>query len=150
MSNRSNRFECHWQPSRRLLVAYLTLLLVTVVVLLRLDLALWLRLAGCGLCLAHALWTLPRSILLSSKYAVSRLRADPDGWYLYSRATGWQPIELRRDCLALPYCVILRYRLPGRWWVSGLCIVHDSLSFTDHRRLRVRLKFSWHPGAAAG
>nr|WP_276583375.1 protein YgfX [Pseudomonas sp. RIT-PI-S] len=93
-------------------------------------------------CLAHGAWVLPRQVLLTSAHAVTGLRRSPEGWALFNRAKGWQPAQLRRDSMALPGVVILRYRLPGQWWSRSVCIPADSLSRETHRRLRLRLRFS--------
>ncbi|MNG38150.1 hypothetical protein D3C84_1257310 [compost metagenome] len=58
-------------------------------------------------------------------------------------------MQLRPDSLALPGLIVLRYRRPGRYWSEGLCIAHDALEPVQHRRLRVRLKFSRRRWAAA-
>lgn len=135
-------FECRWQASRQLLAAYLLAQLFALGSLFLLDIPLWPRLAGVLLCLAHGAWVLPRQILLNHPSAFSGLRRDADGWQLWSRAGGWQAVQLRPDSLALPWAVVLHVRLPGERWVRGLCIPRDSLAREVHRRLRVRLKFS--------
>nr|WP_215730872.1 protein YgfX [Pseudomonas lalucatii] len=104
-------------------------------------------LAG-GLCLGHAAWVVPRHILLSSPRAFGALRHDAGGWQLWSSARGWQAIQLRPDSLALPWVVVLRFRLANERWVRGLCIPRDALPRDSHRRLRVRLKFSRRRWAA--
>ena len=62
-------------------------------------------------------------------------------------------MQLRPDSLALPLAVVLRYRLPGQRFSRGLCIARDALAPEQHRRLRLRLKFSrrrWaEPGTSA-
>jgi toxin CptA len=142
VSSRTEVFECHWQPSRRLLVLYLLLLIAALAVLWLAALPLWASLCGSLLCILHAARTLPRHVLLTDAQAISGVRHDALGWQLFSSATGWQPVELRRDSLALPQAVVLRYRSGGEWRVRGLCIPSDALEAQQHRRLRVRLKFS--------
>ncbi|WP_422417862.1 protein YgfX [Pseudomonas sp. GZD-222] len=149
MSSPSERFECRWQGSRSLLAAYLVSLLLALLALSLLQLPWWLRVAGVVLCLLHAGWMIPRRILLSHPQAVSGLRRDRDGWHLFSRAQGWQKVQLRPDSLALPGLVVLRYRRQGWYCNQGLCIAHDALEPVQHRRLRVRLKFSRRRWAAA-
>lgn len=92
---------------------------------------------------------MPRSILLRGPTAWRGVRLDEHGWSLWSARTGWQSIQLRRDSLALPAAVILRFRLPGRRLSHGLCIPRDALTGEQHRRLRVRLKFSRNRWAEA-
>jgi toxin CptA len=149
VSSPSERFECRWQGSRLLLAAYLVSLLLALLALSLLQLPWWLQGAGIVLCLLHAGWMIPRRILLSHPQAVSGLRRDRDGWHLFSRAQGWQRVQLRPDSLALPGLIVLRYRQQGWYWSQGLCIAHDALEPVQHRRLRVRLKFSRRRWAAA-
>lgn len=153
MSNPSNPFECRWQPSRCLLGIYLGVMLLALPAPWLADLPLWLKTLSLVACLAHAAWVLPRHILLSSRQAVRGLRRDALGWQLWSPAQGWQPVQLRPDSLALPLVVVLRFRLPGERFTRGLCIPCDALSREQHRRLRLRLKFSrrrWAAPQAAG
>lgn len=105
---------------------------------------------GLLLCLAHAAWVLPRHILLTHRSSVCGLRRDEDGWQLFSAERGWHGVQLRPDSLALPLSVVLRYRVPGRWWVRSICVPRDSQVADVHRRLRVRLKFSRRRWLAPG
>jgi len=150
VSSPSNHFECRWQASRLLLVAYLAALLLALLALFLLDLPLWAALAGALACLVHGAWTLPWQILLSHPRAFTGLRRNEQGWQLFNEHDGWQPVQLRPDSLALPLVVVLRFRLPGERRVRGLCIPRDALSREVHRRLRVRLKFSRRRWAAPG
>ncbi len=151
MSSPSNPpFECRWQASRLLLALYLSVLGCAVWGLLLLPVPLWLRCLGLLFCLAHAGWAVPRHILLSSDGAWRGLRHDESGWSLWSRREGWQPIQLRPDSLALPVAVILRFRRPGQWFPRGVCVPRGALPVDEHRRLRVRLKFSRDRWAAPG
>ncbi len=112
MSSPSNRFECRWQASRLLLAAYLLAQLFALGALLLGDLPFY----GLGilLCLAHAVWVLPRHILLNHRSSIRGLRRDEDGWQLLCDERGWHPVQLRPDSLALPLIVVLRYRVQGR------------------------------------
>ncbi|MBB2494813.1 protein YgfX [Aquipseudomonas ullengensis] len=148
MSSPSKRFECHWQASRLLLVAYLLAQFLALVTLLLIDIPLWARCLAALCCLLHGMWVLPRQILLGHPQAFTGLRRDEEGWQLWSRAQGWQAVQLRPDSLALPLAVILRFRLAGERRVRGLCIPRDALAREVHRRLRVRLKFSRRRWAA--
>ena len=98
--------------------------------------------SGIFLCLAHGFWVLGRHIRLTHPAAFSGLRRDADGWQLWNRARGWQAVQLRRDSLALPSVVIVRFRVRDERWVRTVCIPRDALAPDQHRRLRVRLKFS--------
>jgi toxin CptA len=140
VSSPSNRFECRWQASRLLLAAYLAAQLFALAALLNLDLP-FASLAMLA-CLAHAAWVLPRHVLLTHRSSIRGLRRDEDGWQLFSHARGWHSVQLRRDSLALPLIVVLRYRLPGEWLTRSICVPKDSQAADVHRRLRVRLKFS--------
>ena len=149
MYNPSEFFECQWRPSRCLLALYLLTLVLAVAALWLSAIPLWAVLGGTVLCLAHALWVLPGQILLSSDTAIIGLRHDANGWQVRSRSGEWQTVELRRDSLALPLAVVLRFRLAGEWRVRGLCILPDALDAATHRRLCVRLKFRRRRWAAA-
>ncbi|PWB33303.1 hypothetical protein DCO48_10060 [Pseudomonas sp. SDI] len=150
MSSPSDRFECRWQGSRVLLATYLACQLIALATVFILAIPLWLSLLGALLCLGHAAWVVPRRILLSHPHAISRLRRDASGWWLWSHARGWHAVQLRRDSLAVPGLVVLRYRRAGRLFSESLCIAHDALEPVQHRRLRLRLKFSRRRWAAAG
>ncbi|MBF6026805.1 hypothetical protein ICY20_03595 [Pseudomonas sp. P115] len=141
MSSPSNpAFECRWQASRLLLAAYLLAQLFALGALLSLDLPY--SSLGVLLCLTHAVWALPRHLLLTHRSSIRGLRRDADGWQLFSDERGWHVVQLRPDSVALPLIVVLRYRLPGQWWVRSVCVPADSQVADVHRRLRVRLKFS--------
>lgn len=121
--------------------------------LLLLDIPTLGLLGGLVLCVAHACWVIPNRILLSRPAAFTALRRNAEGWQLWSRRDGWQAVQLCRDSMALPLLVVLRFRLagkgrPGSRWVRSLCIPCDAMAPDDHRRLRVRLKFSRRRWAA--
>ncbi|TFY96055.1 hypothetical protein DYL61_01110 [Pseudomonas nabeulensis] len=149
MSSPSNpAFECRWQASRLLLAVYLFAQLFALGALLFIDLP-YSSLAVV-LCLAHAVWVLPRHILLTHRSSIRGLRRDADGWQLLSTEQGWHSVQLRPDSLALPLIVVLRYRVPGQWRVRSICVPVDSQAADVHRRLRVRLKFSRRRWLAPG
>nr|WP_218573316.1 protein YgfX [Pseudomonas sp. L-22-4S-12] len=132
-----------------LLASYLLALFLALATLFLVAIPAWALTLGVLCCLAQAAWVLPRQVLLAHPRAFTGLRRDEDGWQLYSRANGWQAVQLRPDSLALPLLVVLRFRLAGERRVRGLCIPRDALSREQHRRLRVRLKFSRRRWAAA-
>ncbi|NBF10737.1 protein YgfX [Pseudomonas sp. Fl4BN1] len=142
MSNPSSLFESRWQPSRQLLAAYLLAQAFALGAVFLLDIPSVAKLLGTLLCLLHACWVLPRQILLSHSRAFSRLRYSAEGWQLWSSAKGWQAVHLHPDSLALPVIVVLRFRLAGERWVRSICVPRDAQAADEHRRLRVRLKFS--------
>ena len=125
-----------------MLAAYLAAQLLALIAICLLSIPAWARLLGVLLCLAHGAWVLPRHIRLTHPGAMTRLRHDTDGWQLWSRDKGWQAVQLRRDSLALPLLVLVRYRLAGERRVRAVCIPGAALAPDQHRRLRVRLKFS--------
>lgn len=142
MSSRLEPFECRWSASAGLLrlhalaafaaglCPWLTAIPWTLKPLLTL-LVLW-------------SWHRVRQRRLQQRYPeVPRgLRHCAESWQLWSAATGWQAIQVRPDSLALPWLVVLRYRLPGARRTRSLCIARDSLTADVHRRLRVRLRFA--------
>ncbi|MHA6193370.1 protein YgfX [Pseudomonas wadenswilerensis] len=148
MSSPSDRFECRWQGSRVLLALYLACLTAALAALILLPLPF--SLCGLALCLVHAFRVIPRQILLTHPDAITGLRRDAHGWHLWSAARGWHAVQLRADSMALPGLVILRYRCAGQFFTRSQCIGHDALEPVQHRRLRLRLKFSRRRWAAAG
>ncbi|KIP98248.1 MULTISPECIES: protein YgfX [Pseudomonas] len=142
MSSPSKRFECHWQPSRRLLEVYLCAQALALLTLLLIDIPLWARISALLLLAAHAAWVLPRHVLLSSPAVFCGLRHDDLGWQARREAGDWLPVTLLPDSVALPWLVIVRFRLPGEYRVRSLCLLADSMPHDAHRRLRVHLKFS--------
>ena len=148
MSSPNKAFECHWQASRLLLAGYLLTLALAVLAVLLAALPWWVQVLGCALALLHAAWCLPRQILLRSPQSFSGVRHDAGGWQLFSRAGGWQAVQLRPSSLALPLAVVLHFRLADERRVRGLCIPCDALNRSVHRRLRLQLKFSRHRWAA--
>lgn len=142
MSSPSNRFECRWQASGRLLAAYLLAQVFALGSLCLLSVPLWFAALGAALCLAHGAWAIPRHLLQTHRQAFCGLRRDAGGWQLWSRGDGWRPVQLCPDSLALPMIVLLRFRLQGEWRVRSLCVPRDALAPDVHRRLRVRLRFS--------
>ena len=150
MSSPSKVFECRWHASRLLLAAYLTAQLFALVALCLVNVSPWLALAGILLCLGHGAWVLPRQICLTHPTAITGLRRNDEGWQLWSVAHGWQAAQLYRDSLALPLIVVLRFRLSGERCVRGICVPRDALDEDQHRRLRVRLKFSRRRWVAPG
>jgi toxin CptA len=149
VSSPSSHFECHWQPSLRLLVVCLLALLLACLALLGTQSPGWLRLLALTGCLAYAGWVIQGPILLRRATAFRGLRRTGGGWEVWSPAAGWQAIQLRPDSLALPALVVLRFRLAGEWRARGLCIPADALPAALHRQLRLRLKFSRRRWAAA-
>lgn len=125
-----------------MLALYLLVLSAATVALLALPVPLWLQCLGLLFCLAHAGWVIPVHILLCTEGAWCGLRHDESGWALWNRLEGWQPVQLRPDSLALPVAVVLRFRRPGQVFSRGVCIPRGSMPVEQHRRLRVRLKFS--------
>jgi toxin CptA len=131
-----------------LLAFYLAAQALALVAILLSATPFWLQLACLLLCLVHAAYVLPLSVLLSSRNAWRGLRHDEAGWHLWSEQQGWQPAQLLPDSLALPLIVVVRFRLPGRRFPCSVCVPRDALPREQHRRLRVRLKFSRRRWAA--
>jgi len=142
VSSPSECFECRWHGSRRLLTAYLGCQVLAWLAVWTSPLPGWQALAVVATCIAHAGWVIPRRILLTHEHAVTGLRRDAHGWCVFSRARGWQPVRLCRDSVALPALVVLRFERAGQWVGESQCVPRDALGVDEHRRLRVRLKFS--------
>ncbi len=150
MSSPSNRFECRWQPSRRLLAVYVLAQASAWLANLLMDAPILVHLAAAALCIVHALHVLPRHVLLASPHAVTGLRRDRSGWAVWTEADGWQAVQLRPDSMALPQVVVLRFRLVGQRRVRSAFVLPDCLDADTHRRLRLRLKFSRRRWAVPG
>ncbi|MBA1203428.1 hypothetical protein G7009_17000 [Pseudomonas capeferrum] len=150
MSSPSEHFECRWQGSRLLLMAYVGCQVLALATLWVSALPVWLALVFFAACILHGCWTIPRHILLTHPRAVTGLRRDPGGWQLFCRAEGWQTARLCRDSVALPGLVVLRFVRDEQWAGESQCIPRDALAAVEHRRLRARLKFSRRRWAAAG
>jgi toxin CptA len=144
VSSPSDAFECLWQPSRLLLVCYALIQGLALFSLVLVDIPMWARALGALFCVAHAARVVPQQLLLARPSSYRALRCNADGWQVYSAAHGWQTIELHPDSLALPLIVLLRFRLAGQRRLRSLCVPRDSMARDQHRRLRVRLKFSRH------
>ncbi|MDD2063755.1 protein YgfX [Pseudomonas sp. 25571] len=142
MSSPSEFFQSCWQGSRLLLTAYLSCQVLALLTVWVSALPWWLSLAVAAACIAHASWAIPRRILLTHDHAVVGVRRDVRGWQVLSRARGWQPVRLCRDSVAVPGLVVLRFVREGCWLGESQCIPTDALGADEHRRLRVRLKFS--------
>jgi len=142
VSSPSECFECRWQGSRLLLAGYLVCQLLAWLAVWASPLPGWFALSIVATCIAHARWAIARRILLTHEHAVVGLRRDVRGWQVFSRARGWQPVRLCRDSVALPRLVVLRFERAGQWVGQSQCIPQDALGADEHRRLRVRLKFS--------
>ncbi|MGN5927403.1 hypothetical protein ACNQQ1_31350, partial [Pseudomonas aeruginosa] len=67
------------------------------------------------------------------------MRHDEHGRQLWSAGSGWQAVLLAPDSLALPWLIVQRVRLPGRWRMLGCCIPADAFGADSHRSLRVAL-----------
>ena len=131
-----------------LLALYIAVLSLAIVTLLVMPVPFWLWVLGLLLCLWHAAWIVPSHILLTRDSSWLGLRHDQQGWSLWSRRAGWQPVQLRPDSIALPLVVVLRFKVPGDGFVRSVCIPRDAMLQEQHRRLRVRLKFSRRRWAA--
>lgn len=142
MSSPSEQFQCRWQGSRRLLTAYLASHALALLALWLSEPRWWLLLPLVAGCLSHACWVIPRRILLTHPDAITGLRRDSQGWQLYSRSQGWQSVRLLPDSMALPGLVVLRFVRAGRRLSESQCVFPDALALEQHRRLRLRLKFS--------
>ncbi len=150
MSSRIEPFECRWRVSPILLAASLALWALALLSILLAALPVWLKPPLALVCLAYGACGLYRQVLLRGSRAFRGLRHDERGWQLWSAGSGWQAVQLRPDNLALPWVIVLRVRLPGRWRILGCCIPADALGADSHRRLRVRLRFSRRRWAVPG
>lgn len=148
MSSPSERFECRWRASWCLLAVCIGGHALALLACLLLAVPAVFQLLGVLICLGHGAWVLPRQVLLRHPSAVTGLRRDRSGWHLHTAQAGWQAVQLRRDSMALPGWVIVRYRRPGQWFNRSVCVPADALPADQHRRLRVRLKFSRRRWAA--
>nr|WP_276584046.1 protein YgfX [Pseudomonas sp. RIT-PI-AD] len=129
---------------------YLSLQVLAWIALAISDLPPWAIGLGLCFCCCHALLSGPRDLFLTSPAAFTGLRHDGENWQLWSAREGWVSVRLRPDSLALPVAVVLRFQLEGQRRVRGLCVASDALEPREHRRLRVRLRFSRRRWAVSG
>lgn len=141
-------FECHWQPSRLLLGLYGLVQLGSVVSLALSDIPIWTCCFGLAICAIHAHRTLRRDILQRSDGAVTGLRHDGQGWRFHSRAGQWRAARLLPTSIALPFCIVICFRLVDDRFARAVVLPRDALAPRSHRRLRVRLRFSRQRWAA--
>ena len=131
-----------------MLAAYLVAQALAWLALWQLDIPVLATLSGWLACIGHAVWVLPRTILLGHARAFQGVRHAHDGWQVWSEARGWQPVQISSDSLALPPIIVLRFRLvagKGAGWLTrSVCIPRDALAPDTHRRLRVLLRFARH------
>ncbi|WP_417661367.1 protein YgfX [Pseudomonas sp.] len=155
MSSQSSRFEFRWQSSVLLRAFYLSIQLLALIALWVVDLPFWASAGVTLLCALHAAWVFPRSVSLSAPAALTALRRVEDDWQLWSDARGWQSIQLLPDSLALPWLIVLRFcwvnappghtactQMAHAYASHTICIPCDAMAAAEHRRFRVRLKFS--------
>jgi len=128
------------EPSRCLLGAVVGLHLAALAALWLADLSPWLQLA---LTLALGVSAVQQwhSLDGTSVQAVTRLVIDPQGisWFTDRSGTRFQVDRIEAG-LVSPLITLVRLHTAarrGRW----LVFCHDSLSATDHRRLRVFLRW---------
>lgn len=139
-------FECHWQASRQWRRLHSLVVALALVSLLACQIAWPLQLLGLPL-LGVLAWR--------SRHPAGRwrgLRHDGHGWSLDAADGSWKPVQLLPDSLVTRAFICLHVRIPGRFRREALLIPADALPAEQHRRLRVRLRFSrgrWQAPAAA-
>lgn len=131
-----------WQPSVRLSQAVILVLGLACWAVLLADLALLFKLSMLGLLSIQMTWQCYRWYSAQQPYLRCGVRYTAHGWQLWSPQQGWRSVQLRADSMALPALVLLRYKYAGQWFYRSAVIPADSLPQDNHRRLRVRLKFS--------
>lgn len=109
----------------------------------------WLKLSIVTLLVAQALWHGVRLLHTEQPGKRTGVRFTAQGWQLWNAQTGWQRVQLGAGSIALPALVLLRYKYPQHLFYRSAVIAFDSLTHDEHRRLRVRLKFSRQPWLAA-
>jgi toxin CptA len=134
-------FECHWRPSRVLLALYAGLQLACLLTLLLVDISWAARICGLVLCGLHMARVVPRDIRLTAGAAVTALRHDAKGWHVNSRKDGWLPVTLQPSSMALPLFAVLSFKRVGDRFGQTVILPFDALTATDHRRLRLHLRF---------
>lgn len=135
-------FMCFWQPSIRLSWAVIGVLVLASVAAVLAAIAASVK---CVLLLLLALQIYAQwSRITQAQQPRLRmgLKRTAQGWQMWSSQTGWRPVQLRADSMAIPALVLLRYRYPEQWFYRSAAVPFDSLAQDSHRRLRVQLKFS--------
>lgn len=139
---------CFWQPSRRLSCARSAALLLACAAVFLADINLWLASALLLYLSVQLFWQLYGLTQQQQPQMRSGVRRTHQGWQMWNSQQGWRAVQLRRDSMALPSLVLLGYRYAGQWWYRSAIVPSDSLTQDEHRRLRVRLKFSRQPWQA--
>lgn len=142
MHDQNNAFTCHWLPS-----LWLSVLAVLMTVLAGLAVSIsaigwsW-KLSILSVLVAQLGCQLLQIVRRQQPSQRRGLRRNVGGWEVWTAQYGWQRVQLRADSIAIPALVLLRYRYAHQWFYRTLVVGVDSLSADNHRRLRVRLKFS--------
>ncbi|WP_407651315.1 protein YgfX [Denitrificimonas halotolerans] len=144
MLNRNKQdLHCFWQPSLRLSWAVLLISSLGYFAVFIAN-SHWGVKFGIVLLLSmHVL----RHLLILLHYSTPKLRlglrySTETGWQLWCAQQGWRCIQLRSDSIAVPTLILLRYRFAGQRLYRAVVLPADCLPQDDHRRLRVRLRFS--------
>ena len=142
MRGPSNTFVCHWQPSLRLSGLALLMSCIACCAVVVAAVAWPWKLVLLLLLVAQSGYQLYHLLHLQQPAQRRGLRRNQQGWQIWTAQQGWQSVQLRADSIAIPALVLLRYRYAHQWFYRTLLVGVDSLSAENHRRLRVRLKFS--------
>lgn len=147
----------HIKPSKQLTLFYLVLAIVSLLGILALPFAVWVKLALALLVLMLIVYVLLQHTLLYFKSSIVSLiylpnAAQTQRWKVVTKAGKTYVVALRlQDCFVSPYLTVLNMKpAPNQTWFSrvanrqSLIILPDRVSKDAYRRLRIVLNWINH------
>lgn len=128
-------------PSKLYLVMMSMLLGSSALILLCLPISIWMKLAGMILLTIYAIVAMQRYAYLSSRQSIKAIQFDRTlkRWMVYTNADTYST-TLCGDSILTTWVMVLRFRLPNRWWPISCLIFKDSLTSQQFRELAILLR----------
>lgn len=147
----------HIKPSKQLMLFYLLLAIVSLLGILALPFAVWVKFALALLVLMLIVYVLLQHVFLYFKSSIVSLiylpnAAQTQRWKIVTKAGESYVVALRlQDCFVSPYLTVLNMKpAPNQTWFSrvanrqSLIILPDRVSKDAYRRLRILLNWTNH------
>lgn len=135
-------FECRWHFSNYLLIVFLILFSISLPVIIFLPWSVEWKVLLIILFVLYSINILFKFVLFKMPSSYCALRKVSDDWFVYSLSEKWQLIKLsEHGCVVLSWVVILRFCVENNRHQKTLCLLADSLSANDFRRLKVYLRY---------
>lgn len=130
------------KPSYQYLLFLSLVLLVSFVIIFRLEMVLWMRALLLAILTFYGVTLLYHTVFLRGQNSVKALRKLEDGkWLLTFSEEGSQKVaELANDSVVTGLIAILRFKLPDKKWPISCIIFMDSLPPDQFRQLRILIK----------